>query len=417
MINGKREFELLQKIGFIRTSGTEQEKQAANILLDEIKAIGHLGTIDAFNVKNAVIEEASFEVVEPYQKKYNVKGFTCSGNLDECIVDFKYVEDLNEVDLADVKGKFILINNRPTIKNFEKICQSGAIGFMTFNGTVKDSDDESDLEERKLRANVKKYGTLPGLNILAKDAHEIVLNKASKVKVKLKQTEQDFTSHNVMVSIQGTDCPLEEVNFCAHYDSVPFSTGVYDNGAGSVIIMELLRYYTQNPPKRTLNFMWFGSEEVGLEGSKHYVKTYQEQLKNQILTINVDVAGCVLGKDQAMVTADMSLVHHIDSLAKYHGLSLNVTQKVYSSDSTPFANAGVPAVSFARFGAPGGAFIHCRHDVIDYLSADSLAHTTKIVQTFADTVVNAKVNPIVREMPENMVKAVHEYLDIKEDKK
>lgn len=417
MISGEREFELLKKIGFIRTSGTNEELKAANILLDEIKNIGFEGKIEPFTVSNAIIKEVKFEVIEPYQKEYTVTGFTCSGNLEECELDFKYVEDLNEIDLADVQGKFILMNGRPLVRNFKTICDSKAAAFMTFNGTVKDTDAESDLEERKLRATVRKYGIMPGFNILAKDAHEIVLKKASKVRVKLIQEEKDFTSHNVMVTIPGTTYPNEEVNFCAHYDSVPFSTGVYDNGAGSVIIMELLRYYKANPPKRTLNFLWFGSEEVGLEGSKHYVKTYKDQLDKSILTINVDVAGCVLGKDQAFVTADESLVHHIQALAKFEGFSTNVTQEVYSSDSTPFANAGVPAVSFARFGAPGGAFIHCRHDLIDYLSGDSLAHTTEFVLKFANTIINAKVNPIVRTMPDNMVKALHKYLDIKDENK
>ena len=417
MINGNREFELLKKIGFIRTSGSAEELKAAQILLDEIKEIGLEGKLDAFPVRNDIVEEAILEVVEPYQKSYRVTGFTCSGNLEETVAEFKYVEDLNDIDLHDVKGKVILMNTRPGIKNFEKIVKSGALAFVTFQGTIKDSLEESDLEERKLRESVKKYGCLPGFNILARDAQEMVLKKAGKVKVKLIQTEKEWTSHNVMVSILGSEYPDEEINFCGHYDSVPFSTGVYDNGAGSVIIMEILRYFKENPPKRTMNFLWFGSEEVGLEGSKYYIQKYADTLDRSILTINVDVAGCVLGRDLAMVTADESLCHYIEHLAKEINFSMNVKQQVYSSDSTPFANAGVPAVSFARFGAEGGAFIHCRYDLIDWLSSDSLAHTTEFVLAFADRIDKAKINPIVRKMPENMVKDIHQYLDIKTEEK
>lgn len=417
MINGNREFELLKKIGFIRTSGTDEELKAANILLDEIKNIGLEGILDPFPVRNDSIQEVSFEVVEPYQKSYKVTGFTCSGNLDETTAEFKYVEDINDIDLNDVKGKVILMNTRPTVKNFEKIVKSEALAFVTFQGTIKDTIEESDLEERKLRESVRKYGCLPGFNILARDAQEIVLKKASKVKLKLKQAEKTWTSHNVMVTIPGTTYPNEEINFCGHYDSVPFSTGVYDNGAGSVIIMELLRYFKENPPKRTMNFLWFGSEEVGLEGSKYYVKQYADKLDKSILTINVDVAGCVLGKELAMVTADESLCHYIEHLAKEIEFSINVKQQVYSSDSTPFAHAGVPAVSFARFGAEGGAFIHCRYDLIDWLSADSLAHTTEFVLAFAKRIDDARMNQVVRKMPDNMVKEINEYLNIKTEDK
>lgn len=98
MINGNREFELLKKIGFIRTSGTDEELKAANILLDEIKNIGLEGILDPFPVRNDSIQEVSFEVVEPYQKSYKVTGFTCSGNLDETTAEFKYVEDINDID-------------------------------------------------------------------------------------------------------------------------------------------------------------------------------------------------------------------------------------------------------------------------------------------------------------------------------
>ena len=414
MINGNRAFELLNKIGFIRTSGTKQEHLAANILKDEIETIGCSASLDPFKVPTANVKEVIFEVVEPYQKQYRVTGFACSGQLEETVAEFKYIEDMNEIDLSDVEGKVILMNSRPTKKNFESIVKSKALAFVTFQGNIKADDD--DLEECKLRDSIKKYGCMPGFSLLAVDAQEIVLKKASKVKVKLIQEEIEATSYNVMTTIPGLTHENEHITLCAHYDSVPFSTGVYDNGSGSVIIMELLRYFKENPPHRTLNFIWFGSEEVGLVGSKHYTTTYPEILDKTILTINVDVAGCVLGKELAMVTADMSLVHMIESLAKEIQFSINVKQQVYSSDSTPFALKGVPAVSFARFGAQGGAFIHCRHDLIDYLSADSLTHTTSFVLAFTKKIDQAKINMVACTMPENMIKEIDEYFDIKQNK-
>lgn len=47
-ICGKREYDLLNKIGFIRVSGSEEELKAANILADEIKSIGLEPVIDEF---------------------------------------------------------------------------------------------------------------------------------------------------------------------------------------------------------------------------------------------------------------------------------------------------------------------------------------------------------------------------------
>ena len=74
--------------------------------------------------------------------------------------------------------------------------------------------------------------------------------------------------------------PIILGSFGGHYDSVYFSSGVHDNLSGSVIVLELLRYFAAHPPRRTLRFCWFGSEEQGLLGSKAYVKAHADELKD-----------------------------------------------------------------------------------------------------------------------------------------
>ena len=126
--------------------------------------------------------------------------------------------------------------------------------------------------------------------------------------------------------------------------------------------------------------------------------------------INVDVAGPVLGADWAAITADESLCRFVEYLSKELGFSTDVTQDVYSSDSVPFVNEGVPAINFCRFGRNGGAMIHCRYDVIDYLDYKNFGKTAAFVQEFADHMVNAVVFPVPRKIPQNMVEAVDKYL-------
>ena len=79
-ICGKREFDLLNKIGFIRTSGSQEELKAANILADEIKDMGLEATIDPFKVDDAIISKAKFEVLEPYYQEYEATAYKCCGN-------------------------------------------------------------------------------------------------------------------------------------------------------------------------------------------------------------------------------------------------------------------------------------------------------------------------------------------------
>lgn len=409
---GNREFDLLKKIGFVRVSGSAEEERAANILLEEIRGIGVDGKMETFEVTDAVTTSATLEVLEPYQKSYTVTCYRCAGDTpaEGITAEFAYIEEMLDANLIDIEGKFVLLQGRLTPEIYQKLLKAKIAGYMTFSGTILDKEEETDLPTPILRERLSKFGTVPTLNIRVKDAMEMVRDGASKVHVTAKSTSETLTSRNVIATIPGSKHPEEIIAFGAHFDSVPFSTGVYDNGAGSVIIMELLRYFKENPPARTLQFMWYGSEEVGLLGSKAYVEAHKEELESYQLMINVDVAGAILGKDIALVTAEQSLVDYTDFLFKQAGMAVGVKQDIYSSDSIPFADAGVPGINFCRFGAPGAAFIHDRRDVIDFLSAESLEKTTEKVLLFAKEIINAAVMPVPHSMPQNMVEKIDEYL-------
>ncbi len=418
LINSQREFELLKKIGFIRTSGSEEELRAANILLEEISLIGCKGDLEDFKVPTSKIIKTSLKVVEPYEKEYEITPYNCSVSTPEggITTDFVYIEDGLDANLVDLKGKFVLINMGPDPKLYKKLIEAGIAGYITMSGTAMDEEDKTDITVARMREKNTQYGKVPAINMRMKDCFHMVQNKASKVKVELITEDIELTSHNVIVTLEGTKYPNEIISFGAHYDSVPFSTGVYDNGAGSVIIMELLRYFKENPPIRTLKFIWYGSEEVGLLGSKAYLAVHEEELKNHLLMINVDVGGSILGKEMALVTAEQSLVNYIEHMAKIKGFPLKVEQSIYSSDSTAFADSGIPSVTFCRFAPRGGAFIHTRDDVMDFLSADALEKTTIITKEFSESIVNSVVFPIEKKIPDNMKNDLDRYFG-KEAKK
>lgn len=415
--SAKRQFDLLNKIGFVRTSGSYEEKRAAEILLEEIENIGLKGELEPFEVDHYEIKKAKFEVLEPYYKEYTVSGYGMSGSTpsEGMVCEFEYVENAHKQNLINSKDKIVFINSGFNVKAYENLIEAGVKGFISFSGTVIDDESKTDLEDRKLNEKHLKHGKLPGLTIRAKDAMEMLKNTPSKVRITLEQTEGKIDSHNVIATVKGKKYENEEIHFVAHYDSVPFSNGVYDNGAGSVIIMELLRYYHENTPERTLKFIWFGSEERGLLGSKYYTDTHEEELKKVVLAVNVDMAGPILGYNRAFVTADNSLCNMIEYMSKEIGFPISVTQSVYSSDSTPYADKGVPAVSFARFGANGGAPGHNRYDLIEHLSAENIKELTEFIHLFSERTVNSCVFPVPREIPQNMKEEVDKYL-MKEEK-
>ena len=411
-----KQFELLKKIGFVRMGGTAEELKAAQILKEEIESMGLAADIEPFEIEDYVQEKAELEVLQPYNKKYIVRAYKFSENTPEEGIEapFYYAENMTDVDIANAKGKIILVNGIVRLDLFRKILKSGAVGFISMTGTMLDTDENSDLLQRSTRDTMRAFGNLPAASIRIKDAFEMVKEEASLVRLTIKGENITRTSHNVVTKVAGTDKADEIVSFGAHFDSVEFSTGVYDNGAGSVIIMDILRHFVANPPRRTLQFNWYGSEEMGLLGSKAWVKAHKDELKDHVYMINVDVGGSVLGADQALVLATKEGTTYIDSFMKRKGYSVVVKQDIYSSDGVPFADNGVPSTSFIRFGTQGAGYIHDRNDIIDWLYPKALERTTKFVQDYAEEMINAEVFPVAKVVPPEMVEKVDNYLFKKE---
>ena len=80
-ISGKREFELLEKLSFVRMGGTAEEMKAAEILMEEIKAIGLEPVLESFEIEDADLVKSELEVLEPFNKKYTVTGGDANGKL------------------------------------------------------------------------------------------------------------------------------------------------------------------------------------------------------------------------------------------------------------------------------------------------------------------------------------------------
>ena len=415
-ISGRRAMALLEKIGFTRVAGSPEELKAAEILKAECEAIGVAAELQSFEIEDAEIETATLEITEPYKAEYPVTGDKCATNTYQGGLEagFLYVEDGNEVDLAKAEGKIVLINGFLRVPVYRRLIKAGVAGIVTMEGQLRDDREGTDLSTRKLRRTLRAFGSVPMVHTRTLDAIDMVRRGACKARLVLKNEAVERTSHNVIATITGTEKPEEIISFGAHYDSVDFSKGVYDNGAGSVINMELLRYFKEDPPKRTVKFMWYGSEEIGLEGSWAYVKAHKDELKDHLLMINIDVGGPILGRDSVAVMAEEDLVKYVDYVSKIRGYSAKVEQRIYSSDSIPFADSGVPAVNFCRFGAPGAAYIHDRFDTLDFLSAEALEKTGNYVLAFSREMVNATAFPVKREIPKNIVEEVEKYLYKKE---
>ena len=92
------------------------------------------------------------------------------------------------------------------------------------------------------------------------------------------------------------------------------------------------------------------------------------------------------------------------------GFPVETRTGVYSSDSTPFADSGVPALSLARIAGGNAAPIHCRYDLMDVLSMTQLEKDIRFIAEFTRRMAESACCPVSREIPENVRKELDEYL-------
>ena len=416
-VDSQRAFALLDKIGFVRMAGTPQESRAADMIAAELADAGLTARLETFDIPDAEECSATLEVLEPYRASYAVTAYKCSANTPDAGLegDFLYVEDASEADLLHARGKIVLVNGYLRLPLYRKLLQAGVAAFITMSGDVRDTPQDSDLFNRMLREPLLRQGDpLPGANLRIADAMELVRRRAARVRLAVHSRPVQRTSRNVTAEVPGTDGGREFLTLTAHYDSVEFSNGVYDNGAGSVILLELARWFAAHPPRRTLRFVWCGSEEIGLEGSKAYVRDHADELTDCRFLLNVDVGAPVLGHDVVRLTAAESVQAFTDCFMKLRGYGVQVERGIYSSDNMPFADADIPAASFAREAAPGGGYIHCRYDRMDWLSADALGKTALQMLDYTDTLANAVIFPFERLVPEDMHQQIDRYFYKKE---
>ena len=421
-VSAHRAYSLLKELAYERLSGSADERRAAERLLKECQDAGVKAYIEDFKVVNGNVKHAKLVVTEPYVKEYECTGYECAEPTPEGGLDgeFYYAENLTPVHLANCAGKIVMINGMLRRKQYEQLKKVGAAAIISFSGDMLDRKSESDCNIAKLRPMLTDdFGKAVALNVRVADAAEIVRRGATKMHLELDCEDVEAMSCNVCAVIEGTEKPDEIISYGAHFDSVHFSTGVYDNMSGSVIIMEIMKYFAKHKPARTLKFNWYGSEEQGLLGSKAWVAAHKDELDKHVLMVNVDVAGPILGQNGCPVLATDAAVGYVDAMLRELGMACDVKSDIYSSDCIPFADNGVPAVNFIRFGAPGAGFIHDRRDNLknNFMSEKALDITLQQTLAFSKRVVNSVVFPIKREISDTIKNKVDEYLFKKKDAK
>lgn len=249
-------------------------------------------------------------------------------------------------------------------------------------------------------------GPIPALSIPAKTGAWLARLAGAgadpEVRVTLLADRIPATAHNIVADLPGRD-PAEVVLACAHLDSWDQGQGAGDNGTGTIVLWQAARTLVEQGlrPRRTIRFVSFTGEELGLLGSDAYVRAHATQLASIRAVVNLDMVGEPTGFATMLQPQAAPLLADLATQLSGFGLSTEVPDRpgLYS-DHQPFLLAGVPVLVLrSHLPAAVGAAYHSADDTFDLLDLGQQQRAAAVTAALLWRLANAEPLPTVHLEP------------------
>jgi Zn-dependent M28 family amino/carboxypeptidase len=265
---------------------------------------------------------------------------------------------------------------------------------------------------------------IPGISVSYEDGAALsrLVEKVGRVRIRIKTQDEAFeaTSWNVVGEIPGRS--KQQIMLGCHYDGHDISQGAQDPASGAVAVLEAARVLAKyaDKPAFTLRFALWGVEEIGLLGSKAYVKEHADELDKIRFYLNMDSAGAI-PKKGIVVNEWPKLVPVFEAWAKEMSLPFKVGQSIHAfSDHFPFLMAGVPTggIESVVKDLSGRGYGHTAYDTLDKANIRSLREAADLAARVGLRMANEKEWPAHRRSDKAVAKLFQapEYQEAKADR-
>jgi len=266
---------------------------------------------------------------------------------------------------------------------------NGAAGVIFISGEKFDPKDE--LMEMRIDRNFS-MAALPVLHIKRDLANKIIAGYGkdivglenlidanltpqsfaldTRLNISTEVLQQEVTTQNVIALLPGSDPTLknEYILIGGHYDhlgwggtgsgsrqpdTIAVHNGADDNASGVAAVLEIAERLAlgSTVPKRSVIFMAFGAEEMGLLGSKYFTSNALIELTQIKQMFNLDMVGRLNPRSKALTVGGTGTAKGIEDFltetAEGHDFNLSMTPDGYGpSDHASFYLENIPVLFF-----------------------------------------------------------------------
>ena len=227
--------------------------------------------------------------------------------------------------------------------------------------------------------------------------------------IKSKEGNKDITTSNIIGLLQGKSKKEEYVIISAHYDHLGVNgasgdsifNGANDNASGVTGVLTLAKYFKEkNLNERTIIFVAFTAEEMGLVGSKYFGKGIDAS--KYIAGINLEMIGKSpsFGPNSAWLTgfdrSDFGQIIQNNLIGTGYQLFPDPYFKYnlfFRSDNASLARLGVPSHSFSTTAIDIDKDYHQPSDEVETLNITVITQTINAVAKGTESVISGKDTP------------------------
>jgi aminopeptidase YwaD len=353
-----------------RASTTEQERSAAEFLADQFGALGYKTRLQSFTTE---VSSASL-TVGPEDTEIPSLEMTLSGLGQATGVLVSVGKALvNEIPTEGLAGYIALIERGDITfeEKINRVAEAGAVGAVVYNN-----------RDGQFRGTLTRESSIPAVSV-ARDSGQVLLDliAGAEVDATISVAREVRESQNVIAEKAGPAGDGSVVVLGGHYDTVPNVPGANDNGSGTATLVTIAREVAARTYPFTVRFIPFGSEELGLVGSRSYVDSLSlEERGSIIVMLNFDALG---SGDVVGVLGDGDLAQSVMTYGQEEGIAVErrFTLGGSSSDHASFLDAGIPAVFFL---ADDFSRIHTAEDRLQFVQPELMGNSTALALGLLD---------------------------------
>ncbi len=335
------------------------------------------------------------------------------------VIDGKKVEEQNVLyygvksesltfDKNNSEGWVKLDENKDFMSQFRGLSRSGKKQLVLVD--IKFADAFNRLKGMVGRETIVDEADLQSKNASAPVFVLDVDTVASNFTVYIKHKAVKQSLFNVAGVIPGKSKAKELVIFSGHYDHMGIvkpvagdsvMNGADDDASGTSAVIALAKYYKKlNKNERTLIFVAFTGEEMGMFGSKYFSQKLNPD--DVVAMLNIEMIGkdSKFGKNTAYITgfdkSDLGTIlqkNVAGTAFAFHPDPYTSQNLFYRSDNATLAALGVPAHTFSTVQIDKDDRYHTVRDDYESLDIENIYGAIKAIAKGAESIVNGKDTP------------------------